>query len=225
MTLPCGTPALSETTTNGLTIHPKIAITCNLSAITDSQRPIFAAALIAFRGNGKVVHPALDISPPAPQSPVCQAKATKRLLVSSKILVSSVEDRLDQLLAGGFVWIFTHASSEKHPIVGDMAGYGVYSECGMTISAHVPIDQRQTNDTVELLSSIKALQATDATLLAICTGSSYVHLGATGVVRRRRVGGWVESAGMRVSNTTSWEELGRWCIIVHCCCLPCPTGT
>ena len=85
--------------------------------------------------------------------------------------------------------IFTDGSSEKHPTVGDIAVYGVYSECGITISAHV--DQRQTNNTVELLSSIKALQATDATHVAICTDSSYVHLRARGVARRWKVRGWV----------------------------------
>ena len=121
-------------------------------------------------------------------------------------LVSSLEDRLDQISAGGFVLIFTDGSSEKHPTVGDIAGYGVYSECGIRVSAYVPIDQRQTNRTAELLSSIKALQATDDTDAAICIDSSYFHLGATGAARRWKVRGSVGSAGTRVCNVTLWEE-------------------
>ena len=35
--------------------------------------------------------------------------------------------QLDQLWAAGFVLIFTDGSSEKHPTLGDIAGYGVYS--------------------------------------------------------------------------------------------------
>ena len=80
-----------------------------------------------------------------------------------------MEDRLDQLSAGGVVLMFTDGPSEKHPTVGDIAGHGVYSECGITVSAYVPIDHCQTNNTAELLSSVKALQATDAADVAIRT--------------------------------------------------------
>ena len=97
--------------------------------------------------------------------------------------------------------IFADGSAEKHPTVGGTAGYGVYSERGMAISAHVPIDQRQTNRTAGL-SSIGGLQATDATDVG-----GHVHLGATGAARRWKVRGWVGPAGTRVSNGTLRVEL------------------
>ena len=103
---------------------------------------IFAAALIALGNDGKLIHLALDISPPAFQYFVCQANATEKLTKKAFIRqFSGGSFRSAVSRRGGFVLIFTDGSSEKHPIVGDIAGYD-YSECGITISAHVLIDQR-----------------------------------------------------------------------------------
>ena len=58
-----------------------------------------------------------------PPTPVSKRKGGRK--VTRKLFSgNSVED---QLWAAGFVLIFTDGSSEKHPTLGDIAGYGVYS--------------------------------------------------------------------------------------------------
>ena len=88
----------------------------------------------------------------------------------------------------------------KHiPLLSDIAGYGVYSDCGIFISAPVP--------TAELTAAIESLQVAGATQVAICTDSSYIRLGATGAPRCWKVRGWIGSIGAQVSNVALWEEL------------------
>ena len=57
------------------------------------------------------------------------------------------------------------------------------------------------------LPPFKSLRVTDATQVAINTGFSYAHLGATGVARHWKVRGRIGSTGTRVSNVALWEEL------------------
>ena len=64
-------------------------------------------------------------------------------------LVCSVEDNLDRLLDDGFLVVDTDGSAEIHAIVG-IAGYGVSSECGISISAPLPADFCHTINTAEL---------------------------------------------------------------------------
>jgi len=82
-----------------------------------------------------------------------------------------------------------------------------YSECGLSISAFLPTDQRQTVNTAELFASIRALGATDSAKVAICTDSSYVYGGATGSARRWKVRGWKNAKGVVVSNPALWDLL------------------
>ena len=48
---------------------------------------------------------------------------------------------MDQLPSAGFVSMFTGVSSENNHTVGDIAEYGVCSDCGISISAPVLLDQ------------------------------------------------------------------------------------
>ena len=85
-----------------------------------------------------------------PRSSFSSVKLTTKLS-----LLSLVEDRLDQLSADRFGLVFTGGSSENHSTVGDVPGYGVYSECGITIPAYVPIDERQPTMRQNYLAPLK----------------------------------------------------------------------
>ena len=73
--------------------------------------------------------------------------------------------------------MFTGVSSENNHTVGDIAEYGVCSDCGVGISALVPIDQRRTDHRAEPIAAIKSLQVAGGTQVATCTDSFYVHSG------------------------------------------------
>ena len=70
----------------------------------------------------------------------------------------------------------------------------------------MPDEYRQTNNSAELLAVIRALRIFSTGVIAICTDSQYLVLGATGAARRWRVRGWIGSSGP-VSNVPVWEQL------------------
>ena len=111
------------------------------------------------------------------------------------------------MLDDGFVAVCTDGSAEIHALVGGIAGYGVYSEGGISISAPLPADFRQTINTAELYGAIQALRSTSAGRVVICTDSSYVYLGATGATFGWKARGWLNSAELNVPNVAVWEEL------------------
>ena len=111
------------------------------------------------------------------------------------------------MLDDGFVVVYTDGSAEIHASVGGIAGFGVYSECGISISATLPADFRQTIHIAELYGAIQALRSTSAARVAVCTDSSYVSPSATGAAFRWKARGWLNSAGTNVPNVALWEEL------------------
>ena len=54
---------------------------------------------------------------------------------------------------------------------------------------------KQTNNTVELMAALCALQLHTTGKVAICSDSKYVPLGIRGAAKRWRVKGWVGSCG------------------------------
>ena len=94
-------------------------------------------------------------------------KAAKQL-PRKMSLACSVEDKIDGLWVDGFVVMHTDGSAEIHAIVGSIAGYGVYSECGISISAPLPADFHQTIHTAERYGATQALRSTSAARVAIC---------------------------------------------------------
>ena len=62
----------------------------------------------------------------------------------------------------GFVVVNTDGSADIHALVGGIAGYGVYSECGVSISAPHPADFRQTINRAEMYGAIQALRFTSS---------------------------------------------------------------
>ena len=175
-------------------------------AISGAQLVIFSGALIALRDEGKLSHPTLDVSPPTAPTPPSKARATRRL--GRKLqLVDVVEDNVKRLQSEGFHVIYTDGSAVTQPGVGGIAGYGVYSECGLSISGFLPTDQLQTDNVAELFATIKALGSATSTNIAICTDSSYVYGGAAGSARRWKVCGWKNAKGAAVSNSALWDLL------------------
>jgi len=70
------------------------------------------------------------------------------------------------LLQGkGFLVVYTAGSAETLPKIGGVAGYGVYSECGGSISPFLPTNQPQTVTTAELFAAIQALGSTGLAVL------------------------------------------------------------
>ena len=175
-------------------------------AISGAQLTVFSESLIALRDEGKLSHPALDTSPPPPPTPPKKAKDARRLNRKLQV-VDAVENTVEQLQSRGFHVIYTDGSAEILPGIGGIAGYGVYSECGLSISAFLPTDQRQTVNAAELFATIQALGATDSARVAICTDSSYVYGGATGSARRWKIRGLKNAKGVAVSNPALWDLL------------------
>ena len=102
--------------------------------------------------------------------------------------------------------VYTDGSSAVEGHAGRLAGYGIFCEKHASIAAFVPDDYRQTNNSAELLAVIRALRIFSTGDIAICTGSQYVVLGATGAAHRWRLRGWVGSSGP-VSNVPLLEQL------------------
>ena len=76
-----------------------------------------------------------------------------------------------------------------------MAGlpYSIYSH--LDISPFVAERFPRTNDTIELMAVLRALQIFTFGKLAICTNNEYVYLGVTRAAKRWKHRGWVGSCG------------------------------
>ena len=80
-------------------------------AVAGSQLALFSAALIALRDDGKLTHPCLDNAPPEPQTPPSKSKAAKQL-TKNLSFVCSAEDKIDRLLDGGVIVVYTDGLAE-----------------------------------------------------------------------------------------------------------------
>ena len=175
-------------------------------AISGAQLAVFTEALVSLRDEGKLSHPTLDPLQPPPPTPPSRARDTRRL--NRKLTaVEAVENAIENLQGEGFHVIYTDSSAEILPGIGGVAGYGVYSEGGLSISAFLPTDQRQTVNTAELFATIQALRSTGSSNSAICTDSSYVYGGASGSARRWKVRGWKNTKGVIALNVGLWDSL------------------
>ena len=69
---------------------------------------------------------------------------------SHKVLV-------DKYKHTGWEIIYTEGSSEDHPTVERVGGYGVYFGDARETAMHIPCDERQTNNRAELRAALHAL--------------------------------------------------------------------
>ena len=70
---------------------------------------------------------------------------------SHKVLV-------DKYRQAGWEIIYTDGSSEDHPMVARVGGYGVYFGDSRDTAIHIPREERQTNNRGELRAALHAVQ-------------------------------------------------------------------
>ena len=69
-----------------------------------------------------------------------------------------LETVLKETIDAGYIWIYTDGSSNKFEGVGRLGEHGIFSEQGVSLSAFMPIEMSQTNNTAELMAALRALQ-------------------------------------------------------------------
>ena len=70
---------------------------------------------------------------------------------SHKVLV-------DKYRQAGWEIIYTDGSSEDHPTVGRVGGYGVSFGDARDTAKHIPLEERQTNNRGKLRAALHAVQ-------------------------------------------------------------------
>ena len=173
--------------------------------ISDHDLHFFIRALQSLLHDGVLQHPHLRVTPPTPPPSKKQQKETARRLRKQQ-RAAELEGVFETLTADGYTLVFTDGSSAETEGVGRVAGYGIYAHPDINISAYVPVHFRQTNNTAEIVSVIRALQIFTFGKVAICTDSEYVFLGTTGAAGLWKLWRWTGSSGP-VSNVPLWELL------------------
>eukprot|EP00670_Eutreptiella_braarudii_P017476 CAMPEP_0174349448 /NCGR_PEP_ID=MMETSP0811_2-20130205/6181_1 /TAXON_ID=73025 ORGANISM="Eutreptiella gymnastica-like, Strain CCMP1594" /NCGR_SAMPLE_ID=MMETSP0811_2 /ASSEMBLY_ACC=CAM_ASM_000667 /LENGTH=305 /DNA_ID=CAMNT_0015476833 /DNA_START=215 /DNA_END=1132 /DNA_ORIENTATION=+ len=149
--------------------------------------------------------PSFPLQPPTPP-PSKQAQKAAQRKKRKEARALELETILLETTAKGFILVFTDGSSEKFEGVGRLGGYGVYSDQGVALSSHMPLEMKQTNNAAELMAALRALQMHPVGKIAICSDSEYVLLGVKGAAKRWKIKGWVGSCGP-VSNVPIWEMI------------------
>ena len=111
--------------------------------------------------------PSLPLQPPTPP-PSKQAQKAAQRKKRKEARALELETILLETTAKGFILVFTDGSSEKFEGVGRLGGYGVYSDQGVALSSHMPLEMKQTNNAAELMAALRALQMHPVGKIAIC---------------------------------------------------------
>ena len=149
--------------------------------------------------------PSFPNNPPTPPPTRAKARATARQMRKLE-KAEELQEVLQDLQDRGIPRVYTDGSSAVEGPAGRLAGYGIFCGHHTSIAAYVPDEYRQTNNSAELLTVIRALKIFHTGDIALCTDSQYVILGASGAARRWRLRGWVGSSGP-VSIVPLWEQL------------------
>lgn len=103
------------------------------------------------------------------------------------------------------IYVYTDGSSLGNPGPG---GWGVYVEADGTSHCRAGGDADTTNQRMELMAAIKALELfPDAQQAIIHTDSQYVLKGITEWIHGWKRKGWVNANGRPVANRDLWEQL------------------
>ncbi len=104
--------------------------------------------------------------------------------------------------------IYTDGACKGNPGVG---GWGVWiRHSDGTSQGHCGGEAHTTNNRMELMAAIKALEITDASAsITLWTDSSYVQQGISSWVKGWKAKGWRKADGKPVLNSDLWQQLDR----------------
>ena len=121
-------------------------------------------------------------SPPKLHRPRC--KKWKKDLYAAK-MAASHKVLVHKYNQAGWEIIYTDGSSEDHPTVGWVGGYGVYFGDARDTTRHIPREERQTNNRGERRAALHAVQHRSKRTL-ICSDSLLVVQGIMGKAQKWR---------------------------------------
>ena len=114
---------------------------------------------------------------------------------------------VDKYRQAGWEIIYTDGSSEDHPTVGHLEGYGVYFGDTRDTAMHIPCQERQTNNRGELRAALHAVHNMNKSKQTlIYPDSLLVVQGITGKAQKWRRHDWQGSAGP-VGHVDLWTQL------------------
>ena len=103
--------------------------------------------------------------------------------------------------------VYPDGSSEKHPEVGRVGGYGVYFGDHRDVAEFLPVDELQTNIRGELRAALSALQGhVPVTRSLICPDCQLVVDGVLGLAQRWRRHKWRNTTG-DVAHADLWAQI------------------
>ena len=103
--------------------------------------------------------------------------------------------------------VYPDGSSEKHPEVGRVGGYGVYFGDHRDVAEFLPVDELQTNIRGELRAALSALQGhVPGTRSLICPDCQLVVDGVLGLAQRWRRHKWRNTTG-DVAHADLWAQI------------------
>ena len=143
-------------------------------------------------------------SPPKLHRP--RRKKQKKELYAAQ-MAESHKVLVDRYRQAGWEIIYTAGSSEDHPTVGRVGGYVVYFGDARDTAAHIPCEERQTNNRGELRAALHAVQHRNKSKQTlICSDSLLVVEGITGKAQKWRRHDWQGSAGP-MGHVDLWTQL------------------
>ena len=112
--------------------------------------------------------------------------------------------------------IFTDGLSAVEPGIGRLAGYGVYLANHTAIVSHMPELYHQTNNSAQLMATLRALQLFTSGEIAASTASEYVILGTAGAFFRTSLPCFAKgTAPHTVGQTRPCHTLGEGPVSCH----------
>ena len=153
---------------------------------------------IRVRRRAGALHHRPTAPPPPPHSPLF-AQVAELAAHHESIIRSHVED--------GWSIVYPDGSSEKHPEVGRVGGYGVYFGDHRDVAEFLPVNEPQTNIRGELRAALSALQGhIPGTKSLICPDCQLVVDGVLGLAQRWRRHNWCNTSG-DVAHADLWVQI------------------
>ena len=144
------------------------------------------------------------LSPPKLHVP---ARKRKKKFENAEALAAQYEATIQAHREQGWDIIYPDGSSEKHPEVGWMGGYGVFFGNHRDTAEYIPLGEEQTNNRGELRAPLRSLQGhRGGHQSLICPDSLLVVNGVLGWAQRWRRHGWQNKSGV-VAHVDLWTQI------------------